>query len=147
MHHAHERGVLHRDLKPANLLFDELGQIYVSDFGLARFASDAASDLTLPAAVLGTPLYLAPEVAARGARAATTASDVWSLGVILYELLAQRRPFDGDSVGAVLRAISEREPPNPARFQPGMPRDLVVLVRKAMALEPTARYGTARTLA
>ena len=147
MHHAHERGVLHRDLKPANLLFDEMGQVYVSDFGLARFADDSGSELTLPAAVLGTPHYLAPEVAARGARAATTATDVWSLAVILYEMLAQRRPFEADSAAAVLRAIAEREPPRPSRYQRNVPRDLEVIVGKAMASNPAARYGTARALA
>jgi len=91
---AHERGVLHRDLKPGNVLFDQDGRAYVSDFGLTKLVTDD-TDLTRSADVLGTPHYLAPEVAANGVRLATTASDVYSLGTILYELLAGRRPFDG----------------------------------------------------
>jgi serine/threonine-protein kinase len=147
VHHAHERGILHRDLKPANLLFDEADRVYVSDFGLARFADDTASGLTLAAAVLGTPHYLAPEIVARGARAATTVTDVWSLGVILYELLAQKRPFEAPSIAGVLRAIAEQEPPDPSRYRRDVPRDLDVIVRKAIAPNAAARYQTARELA
>lgn len=147
VHHAHERGILHRDLKPANLLFDEEGRVYVSDFGLARFSSDAESSLTLARDVLGTPHYLAPEVVSGGARAATTASDIWSLGVILHELLAQQRPFEGKGVAAVLRAIAESVPPPPSKAQPGVPRDLEIIVAKAMAPLPERRYASARGLA
>ena len=110
---AHERGVLHRDLKPGNILFDEVGQPYVSDFGLAKF--DGADDeLTGSAHLLGTPHFLAPEVAACGTRAATTASDIYSLGAILYELLAGRPPFEAEGLPALLRKTAEDDPAAPS---------------------------------
>ncbi len=141
--HAHMRAVLHRDLKPGNILFDESAHAFVSDFGLAKLLDVADSELTRTTAVLGTPHYLAPEIAEHGARAATTASDVWSLGVILHELLAQRRPFEGDSIPAVLRAITGTEPA-PLRE---VPRDLAIIALKALAKEPARRYASAGALA
>src|SRR5688572_10509338 len=106
---AHERGVLHRDLKPGNVLFDEAARPYVSDFGLAKLA-DAESALTRSIDLLGTPHYVAPEVAARSAKEATTASDIYSLGAILYELLAGHPPFQAEGVPALLKKIAEEEP-------------------------------------
>lgn len=105
---AHERGVLHRDLKPGNVLFDEAGRAYVSDFGLAKLAG-TESNLTRSVEFLGTPHYVAPEVAARSAREATTASDTYSLGAILYELIAGRPPFEAEGVPALLKKIAEEE--------------------------------------
>src|ERR1043166_1768329 len=106
---AHEHGVLHRDLKPGNILFDDQDRAYVSDFGLAKLVS-AENDLTPTANFLGTPNYVAPEVATRNARQATIASDIYSLGAFLYELLAGRPPFEAEGVPALLRKIVEDEP-------------------------------------
>ncbi len=141
--HAHARAVLHRDLKPANILFDESGHAFVSDFGLAKLLDSTDGTLTRTTAVLGTPHYLAPEIAAHDARAATTASDVWSLGVILYEMLAQRRPFEDGSIQELLRAITDTEPAS----LPDVPRDLAVIAMKALAREPARRYASASELA
>ncbi|MBK8037383.1 MAG: protein kinase [Verrucomicrobiaceae bacterium] len=141
---AHEHGVLHRDIKPGNILFDEDGHSFVSDFGLAKLAENADGGMTGSAAMLGTPHYMAPEIAAHGLRAATTATDVWSLGVVLHELLAQARPFQSESVPALMREIAEREPEALAQ---NVPLDLRVIASKALAKDPVRRYATARALA
>jgi len=114
VHFAHQHGILHRDLKPGNILLDERGEPFVTDFGLAR-REGAEGHVTSSRDVLGTPAYLAPEVVAGGSRAATTASDIYSLGAILYELLAGRPPFLAASVAALLRKIAEDEPAPPGR--------------------------------
>jgi len=113
---AHEHGVLHRDLKPGNVLFDDYARPYVSDFGLAKLAS-ADSDLTRSADFLGTPHYVAPEIAMASARQATTASDIYALGAILYELLAGRPPFEANGIPALLKKISEEEPAAPGNWR------------------------------
>jgi WD40 repeat protein len=164
---AHERGVLHRDLKPGNILFDEAGRPYVSDFGLAKVLG-TDNDLTRSVDFLGTPHYAAPEVAAGSARDATTASDLYSLGAILYELLAGRPPFEAASLPALLKKIAEEEPKPFAIYdlrltnggQEGdahvnrksnivdsVPRDLQVICLKCLAREPARRYASARDLA
>ena len=157
---AHERGVLHRDLKPGNVLFDEAGRPYVSDFGLAKLVG-ADSDLTRSVELLGTPHYVAPEVAARSAKDATTASDVYSLGAILYELLAGRPPFQAEGVPALLKKIVEDDvpleplnrlgakgaPSTAQRFSASTPRDLQVICLKSLAKAPARRYASARELA
>jgi eukaryotic-like serine/threonine-protein kinase len=175
VHFAHERGVLHRDLKPGNILFDELGRPYVSDFGLAKY-EDVDDGLTGSAHLLGTPHYLAPEIATHGARAATTASDTYSLGAILYELLAGRPPFEAEDLPELLRKTAEDVPAAPSAVKPlppaeeskagagsasrgsvhdepsgvppvNIPRDLDFICFKCLSKDPDRRYGTARELA
>jgi serine/threonine protein kinase/WD40 repeat protein len=107
MHHAHLRGVIHRDLKPGNIIVDADGEPHITDFGLARRLG-ADSSLTLTGCPIGTPAYMSPEQA-RGEKTVTTAADIWSLGVILYELLAARPPFQAENVPALLRKIVEDE--------------------------------------
>lgn len=143
VHFAYERGVLHRDLKPGNILFDSGGQVYVSDFGLAKVLGMDLG-MTQSRHVLGTPWYAAPELAERGQANATIASDVWALGVVLYELLAGARPFAAESAHALLVQIVE-EPP--AALPAEVPRDLSVIALKALEKDPGRRYANAKEFA
>lgn len=142
VHFAHTRGVLHRDLKPANILFDEDGHPFVCDFGLAKLA-DEDSGLTRTLALMGTPNYMAPELVAGGKGTASVASDVWALGIILYELLTGQPPFKDESMAVVLRKVAEAEPPS---LPPAVPRDLAVITMKALQRHPAQRYAGADAL-
>ncbi|MEO8351067.1 MAG: protein kinase [Chthoniobacteraceae bacterium] len=146
VHHAHERGIQHRDLKPSNVLLDGDGRVQVSDFGLARFC-DRESTLTQPAAVLGTPAYLAPETAGGQTRDVTNAADLYSLGAILYELLAARPLFAADSALETLRLAVETEPVVLRKLDATIPRDLETICLKCLRKDPAARYASARELA
>ncbi len=142
---AHAGGLVHRDLKPHNVLFAADGEPKVSDFGLAR---DLASDdvLTATGAVLGTPAYMAPEQAEGNRAAAGPPTDVYALGVILYELLTGRVPFIGPPL-SVLRRLGHEEPPPPSSLTPGLDPGLDAVVRRAMATRSENRYRDANELA
>jgi serine/threonine protein kinase/WD40 repeat protein len=140
--YAHRQGVLHRDVKPSNLLPDPQGTVWVTDFGLAKLAD--TSDLTNTDELVGTLRYMAPE---RFQRRCDARSDVYALGLTLYELLALRPAFAGaDRVGLIDRVLHE-EPAPLRRLDPLVPRDLETVVRKAMAKEPADRYASAADLA
>ena len=140
--HAHDRGVLHRDLKPANVLFDGAGEPRVTDFGLARLVT-AQAGLTLAGALMGTPSYMSPEQAGGKSDGLTTASDVYGLGAILYEMLSGRPPFAGEVPVEVLRRVIDEEPVRLA----GMDRDLETICLTCLEKQPEARYRSARVLA
>lgn len=142
VHAAHQAGILHRDLKAGNILFDAEGSPYVTDFGLARFFARSRT-YTASDAVPGTPDYLAPE-RLKGLKTQTTASDVWSLGILLYRLLTGTAPFVADSIPELLRAIAEKDPKAlPRGFDP----DLRTICMKCLEKNPAARYGSAEALA
>ena len=141
--HAHHQGVIHRDVKPSNLLIDGKGNIWVTDFGLARRLADPG--LTHHDSLLGTPRYMSPEQARTGSIDGRT--DVYSLGATLYELLTLRPPFDGRSAAELIEQIGQQEPVSPSSVDPRVPRDLETIVLKALAKRPADRYLTAAELA
>lgn len=144
--HAHSHGVLHRDIKPGNILLDDAREPHLADFGLAKLRA-GFEDLTATHTTLGTPAYMAPEVAAAGAQAATNRSDLYSLGTVLYHTLAGRPPYTGDTPLAVLEKVRTEDPAPLRRLQPHVPRDLEVICHKCLARDPLHRYGSAGELA
>ena len=135
---AHARGIVHRDLKPQNVMVDNEGRARVTDFGIARAG---ASEITATGSVLGTAQYLSPEQA-QGLEI-TAASDLYSVGVILYEALTGRVPFDAETpVAVALKQVSEQARP-PSELNPAVPRSLDVVVLRALAKEPRNRYTSA----
>jgi WD40 repeat protein len=144
VHHAHEHDVLHRDLKPQNVLLSGDGRLKVGDFGLAKLR-DGGGPRTRSSTVLGTPEYMAPEQAT-GAGGGP-AVDVYALGVILYDLLTGRPPFQAATPLQTLRRVCEENPVPPHHLQPGLPRDLETLCLKCLEKDPKKRYASALDLA
>jgi WD40 repeat protein/tRNA A-37 threonylcarbamoyl transferase component Bud32 len=144
--YAHQRGVLHRDIKPSNILIDSYGKPHVTDFGLAR-RLEQDSSLTQTGAFLGTPNYMAPEVASGQAKLATTTADVWSLGIVLYQLLTGRLPFEGATALVTARQVVETEPRAPSTLDARVDCDLETICLRCLEKEPARRYSSAATLA
>jgi serine/threonine protein kinase len=143
--YAHEQGVVHRDIKPANLLVDGHGQLWITDFGLAQCHNQ--SGLTLTGDLVGTLRYMSPEQALAQRAVVDHRSDVYSLGVTLYELLTLEPAFGGSDRQELLRQIAFEEPRPPRRRNPALPAELETILLKAMAKVPAERYATARELA
>jgi TolB-like protein/Tfp pilus assembly protein PilF/tRNA A-37 threonylcarbamoyl transferase component Bud32 len=144
--YAHGQGILHRDLKPGNILLDGRGEPLVSDFGLAKWL-DTSSHLTRTLTIFGTPGYIAPEQVNGSAGKLGPASDVYSLGAILFDLLAGRPPFMGEHALKVIQQASEKPAPKLRILMPGLDRDLETICAKCLEREPSARYRSAGDLA
>ncbi|MEC8555731.1 MAG: serine/threonine-protein kinase [Planctomycetota bacterium] len=143
---AHRNGVLHRDIKPSNILLDEQDQVRIMDFGLAKFA-DSGDSLTRTGAVVGTPSYMSPEQASGHGNLVGPASDIYSLGAVLYHLLTGRPPFIAESPMQLAIKILEHEPPLPRLLEPTIDRDLEMIVQRTIQKPPDLRYETADDLA
>jgi tetratricopeptide (TPR) repeat protein len=141
---AHDAGVIHRDVKPANLMLDRSERVVALDFGLAR-EIQGGTTLTSTGDQFGTPAYMAPEQIE--GRPSDRRTDVWGLGVTLYEALTLRQPFRTATREALYRAILSQEPEDPRRVQSGIPRDLAAIVATALHKDPERRYASARDLA
>ena len=148
--YAHERGVLHRDLKPGNILIEErTGTPRIIDFGLAKFFGESLhASLTRNDQALGTPMYMAPELLEGGRQGASTRSDVYALGVMLYVMLADSTPYDASlTTLELMAAVRTRSSASILKAAPGLPADLAAVVRRAMAREADERYSGAGALA
>ena len=148
---AHEVNIIHRDIKPENIMMRDDGFVKVLDFGLAKLLQQGLVEPEAPTlvntadgVVLGTLSYMSPEQA-RG-QEVDARTDVWSLGVVLYEMVSGRRPFEGTTQSDVLASLLEREPTALARYSPSVPADLERIIKKTLAKDPRERYQTARGL-
>ncbi|MCC6261746.1 MAG: serine/threonine protein kinase, partial [Anaerolineales bacterium] len=138
--YAHGQGIVHRDLKPANVLVDSTGHIFLTDFGIAKLLESASPRLTQTDAILGTPAYISPEQAAAGP--IDQRSDIYSLGVILYEMVAGRVPFVADTPLAVILKHLNEPLPLPSIVKPDIPMFVEQTIIKALAKDPKDRYAT-----
>jgi WD40 repeat protein/serine/threonine protein kinase len=145
LEHAHQLGIVHRDIKPANLLVDGRGQLWITDFGLAHIQSQAG--LTMSGDLVGTLRYMSPEQALARRVLVDHRTDVYSLGVTLYELLTLQPAFDGRDREELLQQIAFDEPRPPRRLNPPIPAELETIVLKAIGKNPEERYATAQELA
>jgi eukaryotic-like serine/threonine-protein kinase len=145
LEHAHEMGVIHRDIKPGNLLLDARGHVWITDFGLAQVASDAK--LTLTGDLVGTLRYMSPEQALAKRVVIDHRTDIYSLGMTLYELLTLEPAFGGNDREEVLRQIAFEEPKPPHRLNRSVPGDLQTIVMKCLEKNPHDRYVSAQELA
>src|SRR6266480_1681483 len=146
VHYAHEHGILHRDIKPGNILLDHKGEPHLTDFGLARLV-ETESTITGTLEVLGTPSYMAPEQAVGETRKLTSATDVYGLGAVLYQLLTGQPPFAGGTTYETIRLLLDKEPRPPRLLNPKVDRDLSAICLKCLEKDPNRRYSSAVALA
>ena len=145
LQHAHDFGIVHRDIKPSNLLIDRQGKLWITDFGLARIASDVS--VTISGDIIGTIRYMSPEQAAGRSRLIDHRTDVYALGITMYELLTLEKAFDAEDRQAYLTKIQNEEPTRPRQLNSGIPVDLENIILKAISKERDHRYDSALHMA
>jgi TolB-like protein/predicted Ser/Thr protein kinase/Tfp pilus assembly protein PilF len=146
VHYAHEHGILHRDIKPGNILLDRKGEPHLTDFGLARLI-ETESTVTRTMEVLGTPSYMAPEQAVGNNDAISSATDVYGLGAVLYQLLTGQPPFAGGTTYETIKLLLDTEPRQPRLLNPKIDRDLSTICLKCIEKDPKRRYFSALAVA
>src|SRR5438270_9253997 len=146
VHYAHEHGILHRDLKPGNILLDGKGEPHLTDFGLARLV-ETESTMTRTLDVLGTPSYMAPEQAMGNNSAISSATDIYGLGAVLYQLLTGQPPFAGGTTYETIKLLLDTEPRQPRLLNPKIDCDLSTICLKCLEKDPKRRYSSALALA
>src|SRR5262245_51564026 len=146
VHYAHEHGILHRDIKPGNILLDGKGEPLLTDFGLARLV-EAESTVTRTKEVMGTPSYMAPEQATGNNAAVSSATDVYGLGAVLYQLLTGHPPFAGGTTYETIKLVLDTEPRQPRLLNPKIDRELSTICLKSLEKDPQRRYSSALALA
>jgi TolB-like protein/predicted Ser/Thr protein kinase len=146
VHYAHEHGILHRDIKPGNILLDQKGEPHLTDFGLARLV-ESESTVTRTMEVLGTPSYMAPEQAVGNNASVSSATDVYGLGAVLYQLLTNQPPFAGGTTYETIKLLLDTEPRQPRLLNPKVDRDLSTICLKCLEKDPQRRYSSALALA
>jgi len=146
VHYAHEHGILHRDIKPGNILLDKTGEPHLTDFGLARLV-ESESTVTRTLEVLGTPSYMAPEQAVGNNAQLTSATDVYGLGAVLYQLLTGHPPFTGGTTYETIKLLLDTEPRQPRLLNPKIDRDLSTICLKCLEKDPQRRYSSSLALA
>ncbi|MCH8244160.1 MAG: serine/threonine protein kinase, partial [Planctomycetes bacterium] len=142
--HAHANGILHRDIKPHNLIFGADGHLHITDFGLAYIKGDP--HVTMTGEIMGTPSYVSPEQARGEVGGIDDRTDIFSLGVTLYELATGRRPFEGETRDQILHAVCDLEPRRPRVVEPRIPLDLETICLKAIEKKPADRYQSAAAI-
>jgi len=146
VHYAHEHRILHRDIKPGNILLDAKGEPHLTDFGLARLV-ESESSVTQTLDILGTPSYMAPEQAVGNNAAVSSATDVYGLGAVLYQLLTGHPPFAGGTTYETIKLLESTEPRSPRLWNPKIDRDLSTICLKCLEKDPKRRYSSALALA
>ncbi|MCL4253523.1 MAG: serine/threonine protein kinase, partial [Anaerolineae bacterium] len=144
LQYAHEHGILHRDIKPSNIMLDNRGEVYLMDFGLARITQSGESTMSADV-MLGTPHYISPEQA-QGNKDLDSRTDVYSLGVVLYELVTGRVPFMGDTSYAIVHAQITERPPSPREINPNIPPSVEAVLLRALAKNRDDRYQSVKAL-
>src|SRR6188474_2673608 len=146
VHYAHEHGILHRDIKPGNILLDKNGEPHLTDFGLARLV-EHGSTVTGSLEVMGMPSYMAPEQAVGNNAAVSSATDIYGLGAVLYELLTGQPPFAGGTTYETIKLVLDTEPRRPRLLNPKIDRDVNTICLKCLEKDPKRRYSSALALA